>query len=298
MEMASKEASLVTFEAQNLQSGSLEGSSSERSSTPPLTVQQQLLLLQREVTILKESHKVSINHNLSWKNVPDFDPAKNLIHFYMTGKKPKILLDENCYLLLRREPTKTFWRCSKYFGNNKTDRCKSSLVSTGKNVFVYGEHNHLGFTQSKKLSIVASGYTHPKKVNIIRSEIEETIYFDMATKHPKIILDQNSYLVLREKSTVYFGVGKQNPKLLVDGQSYRLFKKFELKTVWRCREYFGTRTDRCKSRITTTGKTVFISSDPHNHIITGTSIKRDENMRCSDVTICREIRDEFKELFK
>lgn len=100
------------------------------------------------------------------------------------------------------------------------------------------------------------------------------------------------------QSSVYFDSGNKNPKLIVDGQTYRVLKKYDHKTVWRCTEYFGTRTDRCKSRITTTGKNVVISSDLHNHVIVPKSDKLDHRMQCSNVNIIRENFDEYKELFK
>ncbi|KAF7282366.1 hypothetical protein GWI33_002744 [Rhynchophorus ferrugineus] len=89
-------------------------------------------------------------------------------------------------------------------------------------------------------------------------------------------------------SSVYFDVGNKNPKIILDEQSYRVFKKFENKTVWLCSQYFGTRTDRCKSKLTTTGRTIIVSADPHNHAIIPKRDKYYQNMQCQNVTIIRE----------
>lgn len=59
----------------------------------------------------------------------------------MATKNPKIIMDKNSYIVLRKEPTKTIWMCAKYFGN-RTDRCKSKLITSGKDVYVSGVHNH------------------------------------------------------------------------------------------------------------------------------------------------------------
>lgn len=124
--------------------------------------------------------------------------------------------------------------------------------------------------------------------NISLYALFKTLYFLFLSK----------YFFLGIRTSVYFDVGNKNPKLVVDGHTYRMFKKYDHKTVWRCSQYFGTRSDRCKSRISTTGKNVIISSDVHNHEIFCKPDKYYENMQCSDVNIIREVYDEYKELFK
>lgn len=59
----------------------------------------------------------------------------------MATKNPKIILDNNDYIVLRKEFNKTIWMCARYFGC-KNSRCKSKLVTSGKEVRVSGEHNH------------------------------------------------------------------------------------------------------------------------------------------------------------
>ncbi|XP_045468602.1 protein tramtrack, beta isoform-like isoform X32 [Harmonia axyridis] len=67
--------------------------------------------------------------------------GQDTIYFDMGTKRPKIILDDFDYLILKRDVNKTIWMCSKYFGN-RTDRCKSRLVTSGKVVQVSGVHNH------------------------------------------------------------------------------------------------------------------------------------------------------------
>lgn len=59
----------------------------------------------------------------------------------MATKNPKIIIDQNSYLVLRKEVTKTVWMCTRYFGHRK-DRCKSRLITSGRDVYVSGVHNH------------------------------------------------------------------------------------------------------------------------------------------------------------
>lgn len=60
----------------------------------------------------------------------------------MATKNPKIILDNHDYIVLRKEFNKTIWMCARYF-SSKTCRCKSRLVTSGKEVRLSGEHNHL-----------------------------------------------------------------------------------------------------------------------------------------------------------
>lgn len=59
----------------------------------------------------------------------------------MATKNPKIILDNHDYIVLRKEFNKTIWMCGRYF-TSKTSRCKSKLVTSGKEVRVSGDHNH------------------------------------------------------------------------------------------------------------------------------------------------------------
>ncbi|XP_063907093.1 modifier of mdg4-like isoform X31 [Zophobas morio] len=64
------------------------------------------------------------------------------------------------------------------------------------------------------------------------------IYFDMGTKHPKIIMEDFEYLMLR--------------------------KKVE-ETVWICKKYFHPITERCKVRVVTSQRMAYIYG-LHNHL--------------------------------
>ncbi|XP_048516591.1 modifier of mdg4 isoform X2 [Dendroctonus ponderosae] len=174
--------------------------------------------------------------------------GQGTIYFHMATKHPKIILDENAYLVLRKEVGKTVWMCAKYFGT-RSNRCKSKLVTQGRNVFVTGTHNH-----DPTVLEPATGLS--QRVNIIRGYI----YFDMATKNPKIILDEYQYLIYRKDTH---------------------------KTVWMCTHYFRSKENRCKSRLVTTGRNVTVSADLHNH---ERSVKpeRYSNMLSQVVYIIRE----------
>ncbi|KAH1028208.1 hypothetical protein HUJ05_001583 [Dendroctonus ponderosae] len=179
---------------------------------------------------------------------PEGRALQGTIYFHMATKHPKIILDENAYLVLRKEVGKTVWMCAKYFGT-RSNRCKSKLVTQGRNVFVTGTHNH-----DPTVLEPATGLS--QRVNIIRGYI----YFDMATKNPKIILDEYQYLIYRKDTH---------------------------KTVWMCTHYFRSKENRCKSRLVTTGRNVTVSADLHNH---ERSVKpeRYSNMLSQVVYIIRE----------
>lgn len=80
--MANNEmATLIAFDAGSSSSGdAASGSNHQRSTTPPLTVQQQMEFLKNEVVAMKRKIEVSMNPlNFSWENIPEFNPGKNLI---------------------------------------------------------------------------------------------------------------------------------------------------------------------------------------------------------------------------
>lgn len=61
--------------------------------------------------------------------------------------------------------------------------------------------------------------------------------------------------------SIYFGIGRKNPKLVLNGFDYNKEKCHGESTAWVCSYYFKT---RCKARLTTKGKVVYVSND-HNH---------------------------------
>lgn len=64
-----------------------------------------------------------------------------LIYFDVGMKNPKIILDNQQFLMHRRDPDQTVWMCNKYF-NKREIRCKVKLITSGRVVKVYGEHTH------------------------------------------------------------------------------------------------------------------------------------------------------------
>ncbi|KAG5900271.1 hypothetical protein JTB14_000798 [Gonioctena quinquepunctata] len=75
------------------------------------------------------------------------------------------------------------------------------------------------------------------QIKLYKFNILEIIHFDMATKNPKIILDEHDYIVLRKEVH---------------------------KTIWMCTKYFASKNNRCKSKLITSGRTVHVSGE-HNH---------------------------------
>lgn len=86
---------------------------------------------------------------------------------------------------------------------------------------------------------------------------------------------------------IYFDVATKNPKIILDEYEYLIYRKEVNKTVWMCNRYFKSKENRCKSRLVTTGRIVTVSADQHNH---EHSVKpeRYKNMLSQAVTIIRE----------
>nr|CAI5826243.1 unnamed protein product [Callosobruchus analis] len=140
---------------------------------------------------------------------------------------------------------KTVWKCCHYF-RSKENRCKSTLVTTGRIVTVSRDiHNHPPVPKKDKYKNMLS---------------QSTIYFELGTRNPKIVLDDHVYLIK---------------------------KKDTKRTVWKCSYYFRCKENRCKSTLVTTGRVVNVSSDIHNH----PPVPRkgnSKNMLSQAVTIVRE----------
>ncbi|CAG9856466.1 unnamed protein product [Phyllotreta striolata] len=173
-------------------------------------------------------------------------PFLGTIYFDMGVKNPKIIFDNHYYIILRKECDRTIWMCSKYFNATKENRCKSKLITSGRTVQITGIHNH----KPKMLHNFKN--TLSQKVTICM------IYFDVATKNPKIVLDDHNYLIYRKELN---------------------------KTVWKCCRYFRCKDNRCKSTLVTTGRIVTVSADFHNHEPEIIKKERYKNMLSQCVTI-------------
>nr|CAH7732214.1 unnamed protein product [Callosobruchus chinensis] len=89
------------------------------------------------------------------------------------------------------------------------------------------------------------------------------------------------------KSTIYFDVGTKNPKIILDGHVYLIYTKKTNKTVWKCSHYYKSKENRCKSTLVTTGRVVTVSRDIHNHASVP-KMDKYKNMLSQSVTIVRE----------
>lgn len=82
--------------------------------------------------------------------------------------------------------------------------------------------------------------------------------------------------------TIYFDVGTKNPKIIVDDHDFNMARKAESKTTWICSGYFKT---KCKARATTSGRMVYVNGI-HNHL-PKQKRSRFTNMLSQNVTIVR-----------
>lgn len=92
--------------------------------------------------------------------------------------------------------------------------------------------------------------------------------------------------------TIYFDVATKNPKIVLDGNNYLIYRKESIKTVWKCSHYFRSKENRCKSTLVTTGRVVSVSADLHNHPPPPQKNDKLKNMLWQRVTIIREARDQ------
>lgn len=86
---------------------------------------------------------------------------------------------------------------------------------------------------------------------------------------------------------IYFDVATKNPKIVLDNNNYLIYRKDQGKTVWKCCHYFRSKINRCKSTLVTTGRIVTVSADVHNHP-TDARPEKFKNMLSQKVTIVRE----------
>lgn len=92
---------------------------------------------------------------------------------------------------------------------------------------------------------------------------------------------------LRFLGIIYFDVATKNPKIVLDDHDYLIYRKETNKTVWKCCHYFRSKENRCKSTLVTTGRIVTVSADIHNHQVVSKKDKY-KNMLSQSVTIIRD----------
>ncbi|XP_044262652.1 protein tramtrack, beta isoform-like isoform X19 [Tribolium madens] len=67
------------------------------------------------------------------------------------------------------------------------------------------------------------------------------------------------------QGTIYFDVAVKNPKIILDGYDYLIYRKLPHKTVWTCSQYYTTlKQNRCKTKVTTIGRQAVVEGR-HNH---------------------------------
>lgn len=84
--------------------------------------------------------------------------------------------------------------------------------------------------------------------------------------------------------TIYFDVGTKLPKIIVDNYDFNTARKSETKTTWICSSYFKT---KCKTRATTCGRNVYITGPRHNHQPNPAKSKATSLMVSQRVTVLR-----------
>lgn len=112
---------------------------SNRSSTPPLTTEQQLSVLQREMVAIKRQFEVSMQQvDFSWENIPNFNPGKKDIQL----NKWIRLIEERAYfsrwddvtttryVVTKLEGRAREWYLGGEFAHKNWDQLKSALRRT------------------------------------------------------------------------------------------------------------------------------------------------------------------------
>uniref|UniRef100_A0A6P7H3S1 Protein tramtrack, beta isoform-like isoform X13 n=1 Tax=Diabrotica virgifera virgifera TaxID=50390 RepID=A0A6P7H3S1_DIAVI len=84
--------------------------------------------------------------------------------------------------------------------------------------------------------------------------------------------------------TIFFDVGTKNPKIIVDDFDFNMARKSNQKTTWICSGYFKT---KCKCRAATSGRIVYLTGS-HNHLPKPVEKKKLTNMLSQHVTIVRK----------
>ncbi|XP_030751932.1 protein tramtrack, beta isoform-like isoform X16 [Sitophilus oryzae] len=81
--------------------------------------------------------------------------GQGLIYFEMGQKNPKIVIEDHDFLLKKKEQKSTHWICSQYY-HPKGERCKVSVITTGRNASVRGVHNHPGKVKPERKHMMYS----------------------------------------------------------------------------------------------------------------------------------------------
>ncbi|CAG9856464.1 unnamed protein product [Phyllotreta striolata] len=165
------------------------------------------------------------------------------VFIYFRNKSARIILNGFVYGLNRRYQEKSFWLCSHYAKTH----CKARVITFSNKAVLKNTHNH---RMDSLPSLTGLNY---KTIEIVR---ENTIYFD---------------------------VGNKNPKIIVDNYDFNMATKMPTKTKWLCSGYYKT---KCKARATTSGRMVQITG-LHNHA-PRIDKKKYTNMLSQTVTIIRE----------
>lgn len=93
---------------------------------------------------------------------------------------------------------------------------------------------------------------------------------------------------------IYFDLAQKKPKIILEGHSYLLYRKLTQKTVWLCSGYYTRTPSRCKAKVETCGKVATIMGY-HIHPQT-VSREKYERMTAQDIVICRDPRDDVWKL--
>jgi hypothetical protein len=106
----------------------------------------QAITISREIGVLQGylvcpvlfelAHRLTQTSTVCSRTNPDI--FLGVIHFVKGHKYPKLILDNNEFIVHQKGSSRTRWRCAQC---NKT-KCKAALFTTGKVVRVYYEHNH------------------------------------------------------------------------------------------------------------------------------------------------------------
>ncbi|CAG9832638.1 unnamed protein product [Diabrotica balteata] len=81
----------------------------------------------------------------------------------MGSKNPKIIVDDQDFILAEKRVEKTTWRCCRYY-YSMTERCKVKLITAKRTVQVIGEHNHPIKPRTDQKNMI------PQNVTIVRKK--------------------------------------------------------------------------------------------------------------------------------
>ncbi|XP_044756238.1 modifier of mdg4-like isoform X4 [Coccinella septempunctata] len=93
------------------------------------------------------------------------------------------------------------------------------------------------------------------------------------------------------QAKIYFDLAQKKPKIILEGHSYLLYRKLTQKTVWICSGYYTRSPSRCKAKVETCGKVATIMGY-HIHPET-ISRERYERMTAQNIVIARDPREDI-----